>query len=121
MYSETDDEKEDNPDGKGEEEGKDAEDEEVDRPQMYNCANIGVCGGFENDIDNECCLVCDTPRPSIEELMKAAASARKAEKAAAKAAEAENAGSEAEDEGEPLYHLRLKKLRRDVRHIISHD
>jgi len=30
-------------------------------------------------------------------------------------------GDEEEDEGEALHHLRLKMLKRDIRHVISHE
>lgn len=30
-------------------------------------------------------------------------------------------GKEKEDEGEPLHHLRIKMLQRDIRHVISHQ
>ena len=120
LYSETDDEREEG-DGNGDgDQPKDAAAAEDERPSMYNCRNVGVCGGFENDIDNGSCVVCDTPRPPMEELIEAHAAARKAEKAAAKAAAAQDAVSD-DEEGEPLHHLRLKKLKRDIRHVISHD
>ena len=45
---------------------------------------------------------------------------KRADKLAEKAAAAVDVDSEAE-EGEPLHHLRLKKLQRDIRHVISHD
>ena len=119
LYSETDDEKDDSKAEGGDQE-KAKEEEEVVRPEMYNCTNTDVCGGFENDIDNSSCVVCETPRPPMEELIEAHKAKLKADKAADKAAAAADVDSDAE-EGEPLHHLRLKKLKRDLRHVISHD
>ena len=84
------------------------------------CGNVGVCGGFENDIDNENCCICDAPRPPMEELMASLKLELKKKAAEEKAAAALNANSD-DEEGEPLHHIRLKMLRRDIRHIISHD
>ena len=118
LYSQTDDE------GEGDEaavDDKPKEDEQhVSRPSMYNCLNVGVCGGFENDIDNENCCICDAPRPPMEELMASLKLELKKKAAEEKAAAALNANSD-DEEGEPLHHIRLKMLRRDIRHIISHD
>ena len=87
---------------------------------MYNCGNVGVCGGFENDIDNSTCVVCEAARPPMDQLIAEFKAKHKAEQAEAKAAAAMDADSD-DEEGEPLLHLRLKKVRRDLRHVISHD
>ena len=117
LYSETDDEKEDG-DGNGDDEAKE---EVVDRPTMYICTGAQCpCGGMENDIDNDECVYCCAERPPMEDLLAAHKAKRKAEKAEEKANAAANADSD-DEEGEPLYHLRLKKLKRDIRHLISHD
>lgn len=117
LYSETDDEKEEGKDGDEKAEEEKAVEE---RPSMYNCPNVGVCGGFENDIENSTCVVCEAPRPPMDQLIAEFNAKKKAEQAEAKAAAALDANSE-DEEGEPLLHLRLKKLRRDLRHVISHD
>mmetsp|Transcript_30593 Transcript_30593/g.40695 ORF Transcript_30593/g.40695 Transcript_30593/m.40695 type:complete len:165 (-) Transcript_30593:3224-3718(-) len=121
LYSETDDEKEDSPDGENDGEAK-AEEEEI-RPEVYACSNSGCpIPGFENDIENSCCVVCEAPRPPMEELVAAIKAKMKADKAAEKAAAAMEAGDEddADDGEEPLHHMRLKMLKRDIRHVISH-
>ena len=115
LYSETDDEKQDG----DEQEAVAEEDSGNDRPAMYNCVG-GQCGGMENDIDNAECVFCCAARPPMDELIAAHKAKMKAEKAEAKAVAAANADSDAE-EGEPLHHIRLKKLKRDIRHVISHD
>jgi hypothetical protein len=56
----------------------------------------------------------------MEELMAAFKIELKKKAAEEKAANALNAESD-DEEGEPLHHIRLKKLRRDMRHVISHD
>ena len=117
LYSETDDEKEEG----GEEGSKEEEKEEEVRPEVYACANSECpVPGFENDIDNESCVICDGRRPPMDEIISAEKQKRKAAKAEEKAAAAMDGGEE-EDEGEPLHHLRLKMLKRDLRHIISHE
>ena len=118
LYSETDDEAE-----AGEKKDEEDAPKEDERPPMYNCTNIGVCGGFENDIDNTTCVVCEAPRPPMDELIEEYKAKKKAEKAEARAAAAAEANDdgEGEEEGEPLHHLRLRKLQRDLRHVISAD
>ena len=59
----------------------------------------------------------------MDDIISAHKAKLKADKAAEKAAAAMEAGSEeeADDGEEPLHHLRLKMLKRDLRHIISHQ
>ena len=116
LFCDSDDEK-DGADGDApKDDGKAAE----DLPENYNCGNTDVCGGFENPIDNDVCVVCEAPRPPMDELIEAHKAKMKAEKAAEKEAAAMDADSEEED-GEPLHHVRLNKLKSDIRHVISHD
>ena len=56
----------------------------------------------------------------MDQLIEEFKAKRKVEKAEERAAAAMDANSD-DEEGEPLHHLRLKKLRRDLRHVISHD
>ena len=56
----------------------------------------------------------------MEELIKEHMVKLKAEEEAKKAAAKLDADSDEED-GEALHHVRIKKLRRDIRHVISHD
>ena len=63
---------------------------------MYNCGNLGVCGGFENDIDNSTCVVCESPRPPMDQLIEEFKAQRKAEKAEERAAAAMDANSDDE-------------------------
>ena len=69
LYSETDDEKDENEEGAGAEGKDDQASAKEERPSMYNCPNVGFCGGFENDIDNSVCVVCEHPRPPMEQLI----------------------------------------------------
>lgn len=120
LYSETDDEAEDSPDG-----DKDKDEEEDVRPDKWYCVNPNCPFGpaFENDIENGSCCICEAQRPPMDDIISAHKAKLKADKAAEKAAAAMEAGSEdeAEDGEEPLHHLRLKMLKRDLRHIISHQ
>lgn len=84
---------------------------------MYNCPNVGVCGGFENSTDNESCVVCEHPRPPMSELIAEAKAKLKEQKALEDANKDEDSE---EEQGEPLHEIRMKMLRRDIRHVISH-
>ena len=118
LYSETDDEKEE---GAEDESTKQEDNEPEVRPETYACSNPGCpMPGFENDIDNPTCCICEGPRPPMDELIAALKAKLKADKAAEKAAAALDGGEE-EEEDEPLHHLRLKMLKRDLRHMISHE
>ena len=78
---------------------------------MYKCISCQM----ENAVENINCLFCDAARPPMEELI-AAEKARLKEEAALNKADQD----ESEDEGEPLFHIRLNMLRRDLRHMMSH-
>lgn len=106
LHSETDDEG----DGNGEKDKKEEAEEDIPPPTMYNCPQEG----FENDIDNNECLACGSPRPPMEMLIEIE---RKKILEARKAALAEKDVDS--DDGEPLFHIRLKMLKRDLRHLMS--